>query len=65
MGNVRPNFVKRVAIELVEKYPNQFNSDFQHNKQQLDKITTIRDKSMKNFVAGYLTTYWKRTYSGE
>ena len=65
MGNVRPTFIKRVAIDLIEKYPTYFNSDFQHNKEQLEKVTTIRDKSMKNYIAGYLTTYWKRTKSGE
>jgi small subunit ribosomal protein S17e len=65
MGNVRPTFIKRVAIDLVEKYPQYFNSDFQHNKQQLEKVTTICDKSMKNSVAGYVTTYWKRANSGE
>ena len=60
MGNVRPTFIKRVAIDLVEKYPQYFNSDFQHNKEQLEKVTTIRDKSMKNYIAGYVTTYRKR-----
>jgi ribosomal protein S17E len=54
-----------VAIELVEKYPDYFNSDFKHNKEQLDKITNIRDKSMKNYIAGYLTKYRRRTNPGE
>ena len=65
MGNVRPTFIKRVAIDLVEKYPTHFNSDFRHNKEQLDKVTTIRDTSMKKYIAGYLTTYWKRENQGE
>ena len=65
MGNVRPTFIKRVAIELVEKYPDQFSSDFHHNKDRLDEFTTIHDKAMKNYIAGYLTRYFKRTLKEE
>jgi small subunit ribosomal protein S17e len=61
MGNVRPTFIKRIAIELVEKYPEQFTSDFQHNKQKLTELTNITAKTMQNYIAGYITTYQART----
>ncbi len=33
MGKVRTEMVKRVAIELINKYPKSFNIDFDHNKK--------------------------------
>ena len=57
MGNIRPTYIKRVAIELVQKYPEQFSSDFQHNKQMVAKLTDVRSVSMRNKIAGYVTRY--------
>ena len=60
MGNIRPTYIKRVAIELVEKHPEQFNDDFQHNKLKVAELTDIQTKAMRNRVAGYLTRYRKK-----
>ena len=57
MGNIRPTYIKRVAIELVQKYPEQFTSDYQHNKQMVAKLTDVRSISMRNKIAGYVTRY--------
>ena len=57
MGNIRPTYIKRVAIELVQKYPEQFTSDFQHNKIMVSKLTDVRFVSMRNKIAGYVTRY--------
>ena len=32
MGRIRPTYIKRVSIELVEKYPGVFSTDFEANK---------------------------------
>ncbi len=57
MGNIRPTYIKRVAIELVKKYPDQFNEDYQHNKEMVAKLTDVRYISMRNKIAGYVTRY--------
>ncbi|MCK5309784.1 MAG: 30S ribosomal protein S17e [Thermoplasmata archaeon] len=59
MGNIRPTYIKRVAIELVKRYPDKFNDDFQHNKIMVAAVTDITDIRMRNRVAGYLTTFRK------
>ncbi len=60
MGNIRPTYIKRVAVELVEKYPDQFTEDYQHNKQMVSKLTDVRSVSMRNKIAGYVTRYRKQ-----
>ncbi|MFA5861185.1 MAG: 30S ribosomal protein S17e [Candidatus Thermoplasmatota archaeon] len=57
MGNIRPTYIKRVAIELVERYPEQFTGDFDHNKKAVSELATIQGKSMRNRIAGYVTCY--------
>lgn len=57
MGNIRPTYIKRVAIELVERFPDQFTEDFDHNKKKVAELATIQGKSMKNRIAGYVTRY--------
>lgn len=57
MGNIRPTYIKRVAIELVQRYPEQFTGDYQHNKQMVSKLTDVRSVSMRNKIAGYVTRY--------
>jgi small subunit ribosomal protein S17e len=60
MGSIRPTFIKRVAIELVRKYPAKFNHDFASNKQSVMQLTDISSKKMCNLVAGYVTRYLRR-----
>jgi small subunit ribosomal protein S17e len=58
MGNIRPTYIKRVAIDLVEKYPGVFSGDFENNKLMVEKLTDVRSTTMKNRIAGYITRYW-------
>ena len=57
MGNIRPTYIKRVAIELVDKYPDLFSDDFNANKLLVHKLCDVRYKGMANRIAGYATTY--------
>lgn len=60
MGNIRQTYIKRVAIELVKKHPDAFTESFDANKKQVNALTDIGSKSMRNRVAGYVTRYRKR-----
>ncbi len=54
---MRPDFIKRISRELVEKYGHLFKKDFEHNKRVLARIAKIQSKRMRNWIAGYITTY--------
>jgi len=60
MGNIRPTYIKRVAIELVQRYPDQFTDDYQHNKRKVAELTDVRSVMMRNKIAGYVTRFRKR-----
>ena len=60
MGKIRPTYIKRVAVELVEKYPKVFSDDFENNKLMVNKLTNVVSITMRNRIAGYITRYWQR-----
>ena len=60
MGNIRPTYIKRVAIELVDKYPDRFTEDYEHNKHSVDELTDVQTHDMRNKIAGYATRYRKK-----
>jgi small subunit ribosomal protein S17e len=60
MGKIRPTYIKRVAVELVEEYPRVFSEDFENNKLMVGQLTNVTSTTMRNRIAGYITRYWKR-----
>jgi small subunit ribosomal protein S17e len=57
MGNIRQTYIKRVAIELVRRYNDQFSGDFDHNKKVVADLTDVTSNVFRNRIAGYVTTY--------
>jgi small subunit ribosomal protein S17e len=53
MGKVKPDHVKRLARELVERYPNKFTADFENNKKMVNALTNVSSTKIRNRVAGY------------
>ena len=60
MGNIRQTYIKRVALELANRYPQEFKHDFDHNKIKVGELTDVQSKVVRNRIAGYLTRYIKR-----
>lgn len=61
MGNIRPTYIKRVAIELVDRFPEEFDSeDYEHNKKKVEELTDVNSKQMRNKIAGYIVRYLNR-----
>jgi small subunit ribosomal protein S17e len=52
---IKPAYVKKTATLLIERYPDAFGDDFEHNKELVDELTNIESKSVRNRVAGYVT----------
>ncbi len=59
MGNIRQTYIKRVAIELVNRYNDQFTDDFEHNKKVVGELTDVQGNTFRNRIAGYVTRYRK------
>ena len=61
MGNIRPTYIKRVAIELVKKYPEEFSTeDYDKNKKKVEELTNVDSNMMRNKIAGYIMRYLQR-----
>jgi small subunit ribosomal protein S17e len=55
LGKVRPERVKKIAKELVKRYPAEFSTDFESNKKRLTTLATLRSRKLRNQIAGYIT----------
>jgi small subunit ribosomal protein S17e len=70
MGNIRQTYIKRVAIELIRHFPEEFNGEFAHNKQKVIELTDlgvmvdgklqVTHKKLANRIAGYTVRYIRR-----
>lgn len=57
MGKSRRVKTKRLADEILKKYPNRFTTDFDENKKLLEEVTIISSKTLRNKLAGYITGF--------
>lgn len=62
MGNIKHANIKNVAIQLVEKFPDQFSTDFEHNKRKVEELTDVSSKELRNRIAGYVTRYYAQKF---
>jgi len=47
--------VKRLARELMQRFPDKFTTDFENNKKAVQSLTTISSIRLRNRIAGYVT----------
>ncbi|WP_435193814.1 30S ribosomal protein S17e [Natronomonas sp. EA1] len=52
---IKPAYVKKTATLLMERYPDAFGTDFEHNKEAVSELTNIESKGVRNRIAGYVT----------
>ncbi|MCJ7444019.1 MAG: 30S ribosomal protein S17e [Methanotrichaceae archaeon] len=55
MGCVKPSYIKNFASELLDTYHDSFGSDFDQNKLMVSEYTDIKNKTIRNRIAGYIT----------
>ena len=53
MGRIKTLLVKRIAKKLVKTYPQQFTSEFNKNKEFVEKYTNVASTKLRNLIAGY------------
>ena len=52
---IKPAYVKKTATLLMERYPNAFGKDFEHNKDVVTELTNVESKGVRNRIAGYIS----------
>ena len=52
---IKPAYVKKTATILMDRYPDAFGPDFEHNKERVVELTNVESKSVRNRIAGYIT----------
>jgi len=52
---IKPAYVKKTGTLLMERYPDAFGPDFEHNKEVVADLTNVESKSVRNRIAGYVT----------
>ena len=55
MGSVKPSYIKNFAMDLLKAYESSFSPDFEQNKLIVSEYTDIKNKNIRNRVAGYIS----------
>jgi small subunit ribosomal protein S17e len=59
LGKVKTEQIKRLAKELIKRFPDKFSTSFDDNKRMVSALTEGPTTRVRNQVAGYIT----RTYT--
>ena len=60
MGRIKTLLVKRIAKKLVKVHSQEFTSEFEKNKELVEKYTNVASTKMRNVIAGYAARLVKR-----
>jgi len=55
LGNVRTEQIKRIAKELIRRFPSKFSNNFEDNKRVVDTLMQGGTTKVRNQIAGYIT----------
>jgi small subunit ribosomal protein S17e len=58
LGNVSTEQIKRVAKELIRRFPDKFSNDFENNKHMVATLTQGTTTKVRNQIAGYITRFF-------
>ena len=53
MGRIKTLLIKRIAGKLVNRYAQEFTTEFDKNKELVEKYTDVGSRKMRNVIAGY------------
>jgi len=56
LGKVKTEQVKRVAKELMTRFPDKFSSNFDENKRSVNELTKGATTRIRNQIAGYISS---------
>jgi small subunit ribosomal protein S17e len=61
LGKVKTEQIKRVAKELIRRFPDKFSNNFEKNKHTVDTFTQGTTIKVRNQIAGYITRFYSET----
>jgi small subunit ribosomal protein S17e len=64
LGKVKTEHVKRIAKELIARFPDKFSSNFEDNKHEVDTLTQGATTKVRNQIAGYITHVFSLAHAG-
>ena len=53
MGRIKTMLVKSIAKKLIKVHGQEFTSEFDKNKELVQRYTTVSSHKMRNIIAGY------------
>ena len=60
MGSVKPSYIKNYAMEQLRSHEDSFSPDFEANKLKVSEYTDIKNKTIRNRVAGYISNVMRQ-----
>ncbi|HPW74237.1 MAG TPA: 30S ribosomal protein S17e [Methanothrix sp.] len=60
MGSVKPSYIKNFATDLLREHESSFSADFEQNKLMVSEYTDIKNKAIRNRVAGYISNVMRQ-----
>jgi small subunit ribosomal protein S17e len=55
MGRIKTTMIKNIGEKLYREHKDEFTTDFEKNKEIVEKYVDIPSKKLRNIVAGYIT----------
>ena len=55
MGRIKTKKIKSITQEMISLHEEELTDDFEKNKKQVEKFSTISSKKLRNVIAGYCT----------
>jgi small subunit ribosomal protein S17e len=55
LGKGKTEQIKRIAKELIARFPDKFSSNFEDNKRVVSAFTQGATTKVRNQIAGYIT----------
>jgi small subunit ribosomal protein S17e len=55
LGSIRQTYIKSTVYALIRQYPDEFGTDFEANKDKVERLASIQTKEVRNHIAGYVT----------
>lgn len=52
---VSPGYIKMTGNLLLERYPETFVFDLEQNKENVEQLTNVESKDVRNRITGYIT----------
>ncbi len=60
MGRIKTLLAKNTAKRLIKEHSQEFSSEFEKNKQLVEKYTDVSSAKLRNIIAGYIARLIKQ-----